>query len=627
MSLRWLACLLPLLGLGCTVNATAQKDRRQHNTCNVDSDCSNNHCSSGICQEVNGTLESLLVTVTPPSGSNLPQLNFVSQLENVPTSGGSLDLTPPAAHHVSGTLSLAKGVSCYPTFLDENDEPLKLRAPDGKSLPVDITLSLRERPLGLPQQQYFDSASTLDKLSVKLGSYPFELTVPGGHYDIYAATPPYQEQDCAVPPQLWRDFVLEGPDAELALAPGPITDLTVTLHWPGGDHAGDLMGWLADIIEPLDGNRLSTVAKLGAPVGSSAMVEYDVQLRYSPAIESSESKAAVGSDLLRLRPPASVTAPTIYWDLSALQLFDPKHPDITGFSKLPAPVKVQGLLTRQDTNAPIPGYVFLISQKISGVDAGIFASYKTTFEVGADGVIDLELPPGNYRVQGMPGTRVGMNDDSLDSIGSLRTVWPIAATPSQQFGKTLELPAIAQLTGQSPMPGAEVQAVPVAAHIGEFAAVFGDTRSTASSDDGDGVPDPSLPTVLSPRSTTGTVDASGHFTVQADLGLFNVSVRGPESLGFAWFVRPGVVVTGDNQDLGHLVLPRPTVLSGSCLVGLVSGNSVPAPAATIRAYAYLDKDLAYTRDRSQARTVIQVAETRADDSGAYRLLIPPSLAH
>jgi hypothetical protein len=62
------------------------------------------------------------------------------------------------------------------------------------------------------------------------------------------------------------------------------------------------------------------------------------------------------------------------------------------------------------------------------------------------------------------------------------------------------------------------------------------------------------------------------------------------------------------------------------VVGLPYGSAVPASAATIRAYAYLDKDLAYTRDPAQAHTVVQVAETRADEQGAYRLLIPPSLA-
>lgn len=628
MMSRSLVLLLPLLHLGCTVKAiTAQDDARPHNTCESDADCSNHHCRAGICEEVNGTLESLLITVAPPSGSRLPQLTFVSPLQNVPTSGGELDLLPPAAHQVTGKLMLPKGSTCYPTFVDERGEPLALRAPDGKSLPVDVTLSLRQRLLGLSQQQYFDSRSTPARLDDKDHiSYVFDIAVPGGHYDIYAATPPYQESDCAVPPQLWRDYVLEGPDADLSLVPGPITTIEATLHWPGGDGASALVGWIADIIEPVDGNRLSTVATLGTPVGASTTVEYDIQLQYSPAIESSDSKAAVGSDLLRLRPPASVIAPTIYWDLSALRLFEPTNPDITGFSQLPAPVRVQGLLTRQDTGMPIPGNVFLISQQIAGVDAGVFASYKTTLEVGADGVIDLELPPGTYRVQGIPGSRTDMAGDSLDTIGSLRTSWVIAPSPDKQFGKTLELPAIAKLTGQSQVIGAQVQAVPVSANLSEFAAAFGDMLPSDTQDMGLGVEDPSLPTVLSPRSTAGEVDTSGHFTVRADLGLFNVSVRGPESLGFAWSVRPGLVVTGENLDLGRVVLPRPTVLSGACVVGLLDGTTARAPAATIRAYAYLDKDLTYTRDPAQARTVIQVAETRADDTGAYRLLVPPSLS-
>ncbi len=52
---------------------------------------------------------------------------------------------------------------------------------------------------------------------------------------------------------------------------------------------------------------------------------------------------------------------------------------------------------------------------------------------------------------------------------------------------------------------------------------------------------------------------------------------------------------------------------------------MPLASAAIRAYAYLDKNLAYTRDAKQAVSVVQVAETRADENGAFRLLVPSSI--
>jgi hypothetical protein len=66
-------------------------------------------------------------------------------------------------------------------------------------------------------------------------------------------------------------------------------------------------------------------------------------------------------------------------------------------------------------------------------------------------------------------------------------------------------------------------------------------------------------------------------------------------------------------------------MTGRVQVSPVRDNPPVIPSALIRAYAYLDKDFAYTRDRTQARSVIQVAETRSDELGTYRLLVPASI--
>ena len=89
-------------------------------------------------------------------------------------------------------------------------------------------------------------------------------------------------------------------------------------------------------------------------------------------------------------------------------------------------------------------------------------------------------------------------------------------------------------------------------------------------------------------------------------------------------MRPGVQVGEQNVDLGLVTLPTPSVLSGEARVSL-GGSDVLLGSAAIRAYAYLDKNLAYTRDAKQAVSVVQVAETRADENGAFRLLVPSSI--
>jgi len=77
--------------------------------------------------------------------------------------------------------------------------------------------------------------------------------------------------------------------------------------------------------------------------------------------------------------------------------------------------------------------------------------------------------------------------------------------------------------------------------------------------------------------------------------------------------------------LGHVTLPTPAMLSGTARVS-VGGVAAALGSAAIRAYAYLDKDLAYTRDPKQAVSVVQVAEARADENGAFRLLVPSRIA-
>jgi hypothetical protein len=175
---------------------------------------------------------------------------------------------------------------------------------------------------------------------------------------------------------------------------------------------------------------------------------------------------------------------------------------------------------------------------------------------------------------------------------------------SFQAGKLIELPQLATLTGTASLQGAQVQVVPSPQSLIPFEQAFGAATFV-------------------PRATTDMVDERGGFRVAADPGRFDVSVRASDSSGFAWFVRSGLqVAPGGSQDLGRLVLPQPSVVTGSISVDL---PQAPIPSALIRAYAYLDENLRYTRDRSAARSVIQVAETRSDRLGNYRLLVPDGI--
>jgi len=86
-----------------------------------------------------------------------------------------------------------------------------------------------------------------------------------------------------------------------------------------------------------------------------------------------------------------------------------------------------------------------------------------------------------------------------------------------------------------------------------------------------------------------------------------------------------VKVEGAERDLGRIQPPSPSVVTGVAQIG---GTAMPSaiPLALLRAYAYLDENRAYTRDPKLAASVIQVAETRTDENGAFRLLLPSSIA-
>lgn len=600
--------LLPPAG-GCTVTAVGELgDPRPSNTCTADSKCGADSCREGICQAPNGQLEALLISATPPSDSGVPHMTFVAQLDDVPTSGGSQDLTLPGPSRVVGSLVLPKGETCYPGFISDDPKNPIGPADDGKTLPVTVTLALSQRLLGLPQQLYFASTGARNKQ----GGYTFDVQVPRGEYDVYFVPPPHQVGGCPVPPQLYRSLVIDSENVEGAFALSPVSELRLRITWPKSSPS--LTGWSVDMIEPLGGNPISTGLVLGEatdPGEKSLTVDYSAELSYSTvvtpasALGTTEVKAA--KDLLRFRPPADLVAPTIFMDRTGLGLLGAANGlvAIDRFTQLPQPVVVESRLVRAEDGSPVSGYVTLVSTQIYGVDGGIFASYQTTVQVKADGALRAVLPPGTYKVQAVPPALGGPTAEG--ALAALETSWDIPADVPVQFGKVLEFAPIAAVVGQTRgFSGAQVQAVPSPKTTLPFEEAFGEGPFT-------------------PRAAIGLVDNAGKFAVAADPGLFDVSVQAPESLGFAWFVQPGVQVVDHDQDLGRVALPRPALLSGTARVSL-AGREVPLGSAAIRAYAYLDKDLAYTRDAKQAVSVVQVAETRADEKGGFRLLVPSRIA-
>lgn len=605
-SWRWLPLCLLLGQAGCTVTAvSAEEDARPKNSCSSSDTCgSGEGCLGGLCQSLNGEIEAVLLTATPSVDSTVPHLTFVTHLGELPASGGVQDVQWPGPAGVTGSLILPDA-HCYPDFVSDDPNSAILKSTDG-TLPLTATLALRQRLFGLPQQTYYAQTVT-----APVNGYTFGAQVPSGEYDVYLVPPKRQRGSCVVPPQLFRSVPIGvkdnlDPNGVYRFQLAAISELDLHLLWPEGGQS--LKGWTADIIEPLGGNPISTEVVLGEPTPSrQSKVDYAVPLAYSAVTEEAGSgNVNADKDLLRLRPPGTLVAPTIYLERSALGLLQsPDEPiNLTIFTRFPEPVTVRGQMVRKNGDT-IDGTLTLVSKEIYGVDPGVFGSFQTTVAIAGDGAIEVRLPPGKYAVHAVPS--VSMSSDA-EPLSVLEAEWEVPADTPIQFGKLLELASTSRLTGQSRAQGAPVHAEPAPRTFLPFEQAFG-TRP------------------FTPRSSGGFVDDGGRFVLQVDElrdSRVNVSVQPPEELGFGWSVRPGLEIGVGNQDLGRVVLPVPAVLTGAATV-LSDGKSVQLASAAIRAYAYLDKDFRYTRDPNAAETVVQVAETRADASGTFRLLLPATI--
>jgi hypothetical protein len=603
MRLSAAAGLLLSLLSGCTITAINERqEQAASNTCNSDDDCNNGPCASGVCQTRAGQLESLLLEVTPPSDSHLAHIPLIKSIQRVPTSGGELDLSLTRAAHVTGRLSIPSGSGCETTFYFPDDTQAPAPSPGANvSIPVTVTLTPRAALLGLPSQTYQVEANELI-VGKDGGQFTFDVQVPAGDYDVYVA-PPMRQVGCQVPPQLYRrQSILTDTDLQFTFAPTKMP-LSLTIAFPSS--SGTLNGWVVDIIERLSGNRLSTEQVLGSP---DATGNYFATLAYSTVNDRQLPAAEVEpeTDLLRLRPPAGVVAPTIYADRAGLGLFGSgDRADFGAFTKYPTPVVVEGQLTGLDDGRAVSGRVNLVSTEIYGVDDGVFAAYQTVIDVPDTGLFSVQLPPGKYRVYAVPPL---LSPDQA-GLSALELSWDIPGDVPLQAGKLIELPLLANVVGSASLQGAQVYVVPSPQSVLPFEQVFGAAAFV-------------------PRATADMVDDRGGFRIEADPGRFDISVRSSDGSGFGWFVRPGFEVEpgGHEQELGRLVLPEPSVVTGSVRVAMgMEVEPAVLPSALIRAYAFLDKDLKYTREQAQARSVIQVAETRSDNQGTYRLLVPASI--
>lgn len=592
--------LLCLLSAGCSISAvTDQSLQPTPNECKASDDCgSGGVCTGGMCRSAEGQFGTVMFEITPPATSSggFAGIRFLKTLERVDTHGGNLDLSVDNVTDLGGTFVPAKADFQQACSFDTG------KANDG-SLPGKVTFTSSAGSLGWPS-----GTATIDTaLAPTAGpngesqkSNRFSLTLPPGDYDIYVEPTPSSDPDplCNIPPQLYRHQHVEGGKVTLPLTLPAPSQFSMTLSQPQGALSFD--GWTAQMVDSITDVALSYPVTISSADPKADPVVYDVTFDYSTVIGGDQN--GIGHELIKLSPPDGVDAPAFYMDRSALQLLSSKNVEVDQFAVLPDPVQLKGTVEQSDSLVPAQAKVTLSATQLDGLDSGTFGSYIKGYDTDSNGRFTAKLLPGTYDVKVVP------KDPAL---AAYETTWTVAATPSVQAGKVLGLGASAKLagsvltpSGKDPLVGASVQAVasPAKSHTGVLEAALG------------GAP-------LVPRASSDVVDDKGLFTLRTDPGIFDVSVRPAEGTGFAWLVRSNVQVKSGVEDLGQMKLPLPVEYSGT--VSLQGGTLVPG--ALIRAYIFMDAQQSYTSDPDAAKSVLPIAETRADSQGSYHLLLPAHL--
>jgi len=568
------------LGPGATTNA-----------CFEGAPCLGGFCSEdGFCRSDDTALEKLLLEVTAPAGTHaIAGIRFLHALGDVPSSGG-LDIE---LEHISIVEATVRGAPIpEQQCVRPSGERVAGTASDG-TMSARVSLIPRESQLGLPAPTYSQEFPPSES-----STYKIDLVAPPGRYDIHVE-PLGADGDCVRPPYLILDQALADGDVSLNLQLPVPAKLDLSVVYPG--YIDTLSQWQVDIVDRMRGTVLSNTVVLKDPVGLGGELEYTASLAYSP-VDGDASEAA--TELVRLSPPDSVTAPTIYLDRSVIELFGAGEGIIDQLTSLPSPVSYTGRINQRDTITPAPGMVTLVATELASIDTGLLAVFSRTVQTDESGVFEVELLPGKYHVLMEP-----LSQELAQTVAELT----ISSDAGNQAGKVLEVGRRAHVAGTlvslsgDPVLGVPIEAFPPALSL--------DVDVIMAARGASGLV-PRAELVLPDEADSSAMD-TGTFSLLADPGAFHLVARPEVATGFAWGVALGVEVEDENVGLRDIVLSPPFVLEGE----IVSSDVGLVPGALVRAYAYVDGS-DFASDVDEATSVVAVGEARADAEGRYRLLLP-----
>lgn len=625
----YLASLLLGAGFSSACTVTALSERQSPiavNECEPSDACGGGQCRGGMCVAQASELSSFLFEVNPASNAgSIAGASFLTARSRFAVSGEVIQIDLESVR-VKGSLTPTAQRDCVPQFsAGEGSAALPVAANGTIPVRATFTPSGRASGVALPGPVIGVETSPLppDPTNPLVPrSHQFDLEVPSGVYDVHlepvafvgdAAT----ASSCKYAPQLIRSLCIdakEGQGAELKL----VLPVPAHLNLVVVAQEQRLTGWIADVIDPKSGRRISQPVALALPSTDGDSSTYAVGLDYLPIIEheACEQLTSNGeSELVRLSPPTGEIAPVLLFKRTALELFSPGNALIDQLPVLPEPVVVEGHVFSGQADAPEGATLTFVASRLSGVPAGVLASFTRQVETLSEGRFEAKLLPGTYGVHVSPNSTDFAGQAALAATGSS---WEVASSPLRQAGRAIELRKAISLLGSALVPGASRDGARGASVVAEASssALGGDVLARALS----GVS-------LAPRATTTVIsDTEGRFGIFTDPGIFDFSIRPPERSGFAWLVMPNLDLSNaeETRQLSGLELPLPVVIDLRAQLAGDADSKKRLEGARVRAYASIDASGEPTPAGAET-SLVPVAEGRLDENGSARLLVPASL--